>query len=219
MRRHASIRVLSVLLALGPPAAGEIIDRIAVSVGSSVIAGSAIDREIRVTALLDGIRPDLRQSNRRATADRMVEQKLVQREMELSRYPLPDASAAEPSFAEFRKLRYPTDEGFQLALADFGVSEKDVKEELLWQMTLLRFIEVRFRPGVQVSDADIETYFEKTVKPAAEASHPGLPVSLEDYRDRIRDTLSGQRADKELDNWLKETRQHTEIVFHKEDFQ
>ena len=200
-------------------AGAEVIDRIAVSVGNAVITASDLDREIRVTAFLNGVKPEFSSAAKRATADRMVEQKLVRRELELSRFPAPDASAVEAEWNEFRKQRYPEGSALERALAEYGITEQGVKDALLWQLTLLRFIEIRFRPGVQVSDSDIEEYFEKDVRPAAEASRPSQSSSLEDYRDRIRETLTGQRADVELDNWLKEVRQRTEIVFHEEVFQ
>lgn len=197
----------------------EIIDRIAVSVGNGVITTSGIDREIRVTALLNDVPADFSAASRRATADRMVEQKLVRRELEISRYPVPEASAVESEYAAFRKARYPTDASLESALKEYGITEEEIKDELLWQLTLLRFIEVRFRPAVQVSDEDIRAYFDSSVKPAAEAAHPGEPVSLDDYRAQIQDTLTGKRADQELDAWLKQTRQRTEIVYHEEVFQ
>jgi hypothetical protein len=57
------------------------------------------------------------------------------------------------------------------------------------------------------------------VKPAAEAAHPGQPIALDDYSDGIEQTLTGQRADREMDTWLKEARNRSEIVFHDEVFQ
>jgi hypothetical protein len=93
-----------------------------------------------------------------------------------------------------------------------------VRAELLWQRTLLRFIGIRFRPGVQVSDEDIQKYFKETVEPTARAAHPGEPVTLEDYRNQIEENLTGDRADQEMDRWLSEVRKRTEIVYHEEAF-
>lgn len=213
------MRVICAAAALALAAQAEIIDRVAVSVGNSAITTSDLEREIRVTALLNGVKPDFSAMNRRATADRMVEQKLIQRELELSRYLAPEASTVDEELTDFRKRHYKNDEELQRALADTGVTLQQVKDELLWQVTLLRFIEVRFRPGVQVSEQEIRDYFEKTVKPAEQAAHPGQTISLDDYYDDIEEMLAGQRADKQLDNWLKETRQRTEIVYHEETFQ
>ena len=196
-----------VLVALA--ARAEIIDRIAVSVGNGIITMSDLDTEIRVTAALNGVQPDFSPTNKRATANRLVEQKLIRRELELSKYMLPDPSAAQPLFEDFLKA-HPD------APAAYSVTEQQIQDALLWQLTLLRFIEVRFRPGVQVSDRDIAEYFDKVVKPAAQAGHPDEPVSLEDYRKQIEETLTGQRTDKEVDTWLKDARKRTDIVFHEE---
>jgi len=201
------------------PVSAEIIDRIAASVASSVITTSDVDRAIRVTAFQNGVDPDFHAANRRETAERLVEQKLIRREMELSRYPLPDPSEAGPLIEQLRMSRYKSDPEFQQALAVSGVTEQEVRGALLWELTLLRFIEVRFRPAVQVSDQDLQDYFEKVVRPAAEAAHPGQLVALEDYRDQMEETLAGQRADQEVSNWLKEARKRNEIVVHEEAFQ
>ena len=104
-------------------------------------------------------------------------------------------------------------------MAEYGITDQDVKDVLLWQRTLLLFIEVRFRSGVQVTGQEIRDYFDKVVQPAAEAAHPGQPIALEDYRDRIEHTIAGQRDDLQMDTWLKEARSRTEIVYHEEAFQ
>jgi peptidyl-prolyl cis-trans isomerase SurA len=210
---HAG-QCLFLILAL--PAYSDIIDRIAASVGTRVIAVSDIDREIRVTAFLNGVAPDYSAANKHATAERMIEQKLIQRELEINRYPLPEASEIEPILAEFRAQRFKDDQEYRRALADRNITEQEVKDELLWQRSLLRFIEVRFRPGVQVSDQEIQDYFEKTVAPAARIAHPGEPLALEDYRGQIEETLAGKRVDREVDTWLKEARKRNEIVVHED---
>ena len=204
------------LLSLTVPARAEIIDRIAVSVGNRVITETDLNREIRVVAFQDGVKPDFSPAGKRATAERMVEQVLIRRELEISRYPVPTAAEVAPVLEAFKKAHLPQDEAYQRALADYGIADQDVKDLLLWQRTLLLFIEVRFQSGVQVTGQDIQDYFDKVVKPAAEAAHPGQPIDLEDYRDQIEQTLTGQRADRQMDTWLKEARSHTEIVFHDE---
>jgi peptidyl-prolyl cis-trans isomerase SurA len=201
------------------PARTEIIDRIAVSVGKSVITASDIERQIRVSAFLDAVKPDLSPTNRKAIADRMVEQKLVRRELETSRFPVPGASEVEPILEKFQKEHYPNPGDMARGLAEYGITEQDLLDDLLWQRTLLQFIEVRFRPGIQISNEEIQTYFDQVVSPAARAAHPGQPVALEDFRNQIETTLAGQRVDRELDTWLKEARRHTDIAYHEEAFQ
>jgi hypothetical protein len=183
-----------------------------------VIAESDLNREIRVAAFLNGVMADFSPAGKRAAAERMVEQKLIQRELETSRYPVPSAAEVAPVLEAFQKERFPNDEEYRRALAAYGITEQDVNGLLLWQRTLLLFIEVRFQSGVFVTGQDVRDYFDKVVQPAAEAAHPGQPIALEDYRDAIEHTLTGQRADREMDTWLKEARKRTEIVFHDEVF-
>jgi hypothetical protein len=212
------MRFTGLLLAIAALAQAVIIDRIAVGVGNRVITVADIEREIRVTAFLNGVPPDLSPTARRAAADRMVEQRLIRNELETSRYPIPGAAEVERVLAEFRKEHYPDAAAYRKALDQAGVAEQEVKDEILWERTLLLFIEVRFRSAVQVSDQDIQDYFENVVEPAARTARPGLPVSLSDFRDQIEKTLTGQREDRQVDRWLAEARRHTTIVFHEEVF-
>jgi len=213
------LRPTFAVLLLAFVAHADIIDRIAVSVGNRVVTTSHIDREIRVVSFQQRVQPVFDAAARRSTADRMVEQLLIRRELENSSYPVPSQSDIEPAGQEFKKEYFSSDDAFRRSLADYGITEQDFLDELLWQRTLLLFIEIRFRPGVQVSDQDIQDYFHTVVEPAASAAHPGQPVALEDYRDRIEETLTGQIVDKQVDTWLKEARQRTEVVYHPEAFQ
>lgn len=215
MRLAHSISLL--LVAAGLHA--EIIDRIAVSVGNQAITASDLDREIRVTAFLNRSQPDFSPAARRATADRMVEQRLILRELENSRYPAPPVSDIDPILEKFKKDNFVTDADYFRALAESGATDQQVRDELLWQRRLLLFIDVRFRPAVQVTEQDIEDYFHKTVEPAAEAAHPGQPITLDEYRDRIQEKLTGEEVDKQLTAWLASARQRSEVVFHPEAFQ
>ena len=92
---NASVPVFF-FLAVHALAQAEIMDRIAVSAGLRVITSSDIDREIRVVAFLAGKAADVSPAARRAAAGRLVEQRLIQRELEASHYPVPSASEVEP---------------------------------------------------------------------------------------------------------------------------
>jgi hypothetical protein len=76
-----------------PPTAAfpraEIVDRIAVSVANRVITQSDLERQIRVTAFQNDKNPNFSSANKRVVAEKMIEQKLIQRELENSRYPVP----------------------------------------------------------------------------------------------------------------------------------
>jgi len=216
----ASLPHITLLLSLSLLAAhGEIIDRIAVSVGDRAIATSDLDRQIRVSAFLSGTKPDLSPAARRAMAERMVEQTLIRKELETGSHPVPGGDEVLPEFQAFRARIHPDPAEYARALADAGIAEADLKKELLWELTVTRFVGLRFQPGVQVPAEDIRQYFETVVAPLARTAHPGQPVELKDYRYSIETRLTGERADREMDRWLKEARGRTTVVFHEEAFQ
>jgi len=218
LRSTAPIHLVFLALA-ATLASAAIIDRIAVSVGNRVITSSDIEREIRVTAFLNGQPPDLSPASRRAAAERMVEQRLVRHELEASRYPVPQPAEIEPTLAAFRQRYYPAEADYRSALARYRIGDRDVRDALLWQRTLLQFVDVRFRPAVQITGEEIQKYFDTVLAPRVRAAEPGKTISLDDYRDRIEDILAGQREDREMDNWLREARRQTPIVYHDEALQ
>jgi peptidyl-prolyl cis-trans isomerase SurA len=215
LRLACSISLL--LLAAGLRA--EIIDRIAVSVGNQAITTSDVDREIRVTAFLNRRDPDFSAASRRATADRLVEQRLILRELQNSRYPEPAASEIDPILDKFKQENFPNPDDYFRSLTEHRITDQQVRDELLWERRLLLFIDVRFRPSVQISEQDIEDYFHKSVEPAAEMAHPGQPVTLEQYHDQIEEKLTGDQVDKQMNAWLAGARQRSEVVVHPEAFQ
>lgn len=191
----------------------EIIDRIAISVGNQVITESQIDDEIRVTAFLNQEKLNLDSAERKKAAARLIDQSLVRREMELSRYPMPSLSDADEALKKI-EAGYGTEAAYQKALAAYGISSDGLKRRLWWQATFLRFVDFRFRPGIQIPDADVQAYYQQQT---AKWKQEGVPIpSLEDARVNIEQTLTEQRVDQAMDRWLAETRAQVAIKFRDE---
>jgi peptidyl-prolyl cis-trans isomerase SurA len=213
MRVHAA--VLFGLLIIGLQA--EIIDRIAVTLDNQVITQSEITLEIRLAALLNGDPPDFSPAAKRKAADRLIEQKLIRREMLVGRYAQPSPEEVGPMLQQIQAQRFHSAEQYRQALAKYGISEDDLKGHLSWQLSLLRFIDIRFRPGVQVTDDEIRAYFDQRL-PELGTEAPAGKVSFDEVRDQVRRILTSQGEDKQLDDWLAETRKRTRLEFHQEAF-
>jgi hypothetical protein len=196
---------------------GEIIDRIAISVGNLVITESQIDQEIRLTAFLNQEKLNLDKLKRKKAAGRLIEQTLVRREMEFSHYPLPQLSDAAKSL-DTLNTRYKTQAEYQQALDSYGITEESLKRRLWWQEIFLRFIDYRFRPGIQIPDADVKAYYQQRLDKWKQEGLQPIP-NLEDVRASIEQTLTEQRIDQAMDRWLTETRTQVAIRFHDEALQ
>jgi hypothetical protein len=191
----------------------ETIDRIAVAVGNRVITTSDIDRQIRVAAFLSGTEADFSAKGKRTIADRLVEQRLIRNEIEMTHYVTADPSEIEGALREFVAKYFKDDAAYRAALAKAGITEAEVRQELQKERTVNAFIDVRFHPAVQVTEDQIREYFEKTAGPGAQAA------TLDDVRDQIERTLTAQQVDGEVDRWMREARRRTAIVYHDEAFQ
>jgi peptidyl-prolyl cis-trans isomerase SurA len=215
--RSAALPLFAVSLAWVATAPAEIVDRIAAAVGNNVITRNEVERQARLAAFLNQEQPDLSPAARRRTAERLVDQRLVRRELEAARYPPPAAAEVDAMLNAIREQFKAV--SLDRALANYGITEPHLREHLLWQLQFLRFIDIRFRPGVEVSEEQVREYFETTVLPMAAQANPGNAPSLEEYRERIEETLAGQRVDEELERWLEAARRRTRVEFREGAFQ
>ena len=199
------------------PRAG-LIDRVAVTIDNQIITESEIAQEIRLTSFLNGDPPEFSPEARKKAANRLIEQKLIRKEIELGHYLKPEEAEVEAMLKQVQAQRFQGEKDYRQALEKYDIAEDDLKAYLLWQLTLLRFIDARFRPGVQVSDDEIRAYYESERARLEKTDDPDKG-SLENLRDQIRDTLTGQRADQQLDEWLTGARRSARIQFHEEAFQ
>ena len=192
---------------------GEIVDRVAVAVGNRVITTSDIEREIRVAAFLNGVKPDLRPNEKRAAADRLTDQLLIRVEFDESGYGMPDAKEAEPMLESLKKMRFPGTAEYQAALKEYGITEQQLKDALLWQRAFLLFVDERFRPAIQVTEKEIAEYFAKEVAPRAREARPSQEPTIDEFRTQIEDAITGKRVDEELSNWLAAKRRIRILIF------
>jgi len=87
----------------------EIIDRIAVTVDARVITQSELLRQICLVAFQNGEKPDYSKEHKREIAGKLVEQILIRREIEQSRYlNIIGTPNVDAELATLKKNRYPT---------------------------------------------------------------------------------------------------------------
>lgn len=202
---------LLLIFCLALAVSAEVVDRLAIAVGHEAITELQLDEEIRVAAFLNH-QPIVRDVNtRRASADRLVQQLLVRREMEVSRYPLPGEEDMSKYFDQVR-AGFRSIEEFDQTLGKYGLTESTLRDHLALQLTTLRFIEFRFRPEIDISEAEIRTSYERDLATWT-AGHPGARPSLDASRESIRKSLAEERIDRALDAWLQERRRRVHIAY------
>lgn len=202
---------VSILAAAIPLMRAEIIDRIAVTVDELVITESDIINHIRVAAFLNREPAELNGETKREAADRLIEQALIRREMIISRYPAPEKEEIAPLLQQVREERFSDEAAFEEGLKTYGITEQALRDSLLMQLTLLRFIEYRFRPGVAISDEEVEELYETEFVLKWKKEEDGSPTPLEDIRDELEEILIGRQVDEALSRWLDQAAEQARI--------
>jgi len=214
------IRWAAFLFAVAAPTGrAEVVDRIAVSVAGQVVTLSDIRRQIRASAFLDSTTPDFSRANLRHVAELLVDQALIRREAELSRYPAPtyeEIDAALDGLAESLQM---DKTAFFAAASNYGFTEQEMRDQAAWRLTLTRFIDYRFRPGIQVGEADVVNYYNTVLLPHTRKQSPqAAPPPLDSVRTRIIEILNLQLATEASGLWLEQTRKQTRIRYFEEAF-
>lgn len=194
----------AVLLALLPVfSLAGIVDRVAVVVGKTVITESEIDDNLRIAAFLNGEPLDLSATQRRAAADRLVDQQLLRNEMDVTRFANPSAAAAaDRQLRELIQRRFHSDGEYRAALERSGVTEDQLKEQLQWQLAVVAFTDFRFRSEIAPPSS----------QSADRASTDNTPAKKDAA------VPAAESVDQQLDSWLKEAHTAARIVFKEEAF-
>lgn len=211
MRRRSLVLIL---LAGGLMAQPVVLDRVAASAGAQVVTLSAIRRHLRILALVDNKPLEDTQKARREAADRLIDQALIHREIELSRYTPPTRAEAEARIQDFQKQRNLTLEQFDALLARYGFNEEDFTEEVLWRISVTRFIDFRFAPGVQITEDEIKKYYGDEFVPQFRRRAPDAPVPpLDDVRERVSQVLMLRKTNQAVDSWLAQMRATVKVRY------
>ncbi|MGH9557768.1 MAG: hypothetical protein ACRD30_00915 [Bryobacteraceae bacterium] len=206
---------LLAIVALAISCHAAILDRIAVTVGKRVITESDLIADIRLSAFLDRAPVDVSGEQRRKSADRLVDQMLILQEAAGGRAALASEDDVARALAQV-KAQYGGEGNYRAALARYEVSEQDVKAHLLAGLRAMRYTDLRFRPEVQLSEDEIQDFYESLAEQAREKRVP--IASLKDSRQQVENLLTDRRTAQALDLWLGGQRREIQILYRDEVF-
>ncbi len=213
--RNPARCLLMFILVTAPGTSAAIIDRILVVVDSSIIKTSDIDRDIRATALINQEPLDLSIAGQKKAVNRLIDQIFIRREIDIGAYPAASPEEADRELARLKHDRYRTNAAFEQSLRQYGISEVDLHTQFQWQLTVLRFIDVRFRPGANVTDDEIAAYFNAHSAALRRANRG--KTTLDDFRQQIQDTLTAQKVDQQFFTWLDDQRKLSKVRYREAD--
>jgi hypothetical protein len=203
---HTNLKCLVALTwSCGALLGGVPIDRIAVVVGDRVIKDSDIAREMRLTDFLNGDPLNVSPEARKKASDRLIDQALIRREIEVGAYQVASPEEVDAALKDTLQPRFKTQADLESGLKRYGVTEAQVRKHLQWQLTVLRFIEQRFRPGVLVSDEELKRYYDQ--------HRSKFGKTFEEARHSVEEELIGEKINQQFYTWLEEGRRQANIQY------
>jgi hypothetical protein len=203
----------ALLLLLLAPVRAEVVDRMVAVVNKQIILQSELDQATRVEFLLQG-RPldQLTDAEMGKVLERLIDQDLLQQQIAQAamRDPTPEEMAAHLSEVRSQIPGAEAQEKWRAMLAAYGVTEQDVERQLLSQVKVLRFIDLRFRGLVSVDKTAIAAYYQEKLVP--ELRKQGAPnPPLNEVSEKIEKIVIEQRIDELLNDWLQTLRSQAHI--------
>ena len=192
----------------------EIIDRISIVVDDSIIKHSDVIQDIRLTDFLNHETPSLTVSERKKAAARLIDQTLIRKELESGLYSSPDPSEVD-SLLQQIKRGFGSEAAYGRALAAYHLSEAELRKRLDWQLTVLRFINLRFSADAPVTDAEARAYYEKHLQEFKKTARTA--GDFESVRPEIDKALSGEHVNQQFFTWLENTEKNTPVTYNEVD--
>ncbi len=209
--------LLAIAVVCMPLSGDVILDRIAVIAGTHVIKASDIDRDIRLTDFLNREPLKITPATKREAAERLITQDIIRQEIIAGAYQRPQEGEGAALEVELQRDRFGnSSQHMHDALQKYGLKESELRERLLWQITVLQFINQRFRAGVVVTDEDIRNYYDQ--HGAEMRKQQPSAIALEALAPKIKEVIEGERINQSFNEWLDQTRQGYRVEYKEEAF-
>lgn len=187
-----------------------VLDRVVAVVNGDVILESDVDEERR----FEMIQPyrGIGEFSREKAVQRLIDRALIlqqaelQQETDVSNEDLDDQIATlRRDIAACKQHHCETEAGWQKYLGENGFTEAEFRDRWRKRMQLLRYIELRFRSGIHITEDQIREYYEKTMLPEY-ARQKVTPPPLDAVSKRIGEVLLQQQVGNLLRDWLASLR-------------
>jgi peptidyl-prolyl cis-trans isomerase SurA len=191
--------------------ASELLDRIVATVNGHVILLSDVDDELRYEYFVSGRKLEKASADdQKAALDRLIDQQLLREQIRVADTKAAGTEQTDKQLSAIKAdvLRDNPGDSWQQVLAKYRLNENIVRTRIAPELQQLQLIDARFRPSIQVSQAEIEQYYKDQLVPKLP---PSDPVSLADVTPKIREILVQNKMDQMLNSWLESLRSQAQI--------
>jgi peptidyl-prolyl cis-trans isomerase SurA len=192
-----------------------ILDRAVAVVNKHLILESDLEDEIRLSILEPNQGGELapQRALQELISRTLIEQQIRQEDAQAL---APTQEAVNARLAELRRVlpecvrqNCASDEGWKGFLLAHELTDERVEAYLRYRMEILAFIEQRFRQGIQISQQQVDAYYNDTLLPQYKAGE--TPPPLQQVAPRIQEILLQQQVNQLFSSWLTNLRQQGDV--------
>jgi hypothetical protein len=141
--------------------------------------------------------------------DELIEQWVVETEATASHFPQPAQTEIDRELARLRET-FASPEKYASRLNELGLSAGQVRLLLSRQIYVVRYVDSKFRPSVQIEPAAVDAYYEKELLPElAKKNQPAPGRGAVD--EQIRELLIQRGISDLTSKWLDDTKSRLKI--------
>jgi len=205
--------VLLFLCSALPHCAAEVVDRMVAVVNKQVILQSQLEQTAHVEFLLQG-KPleKLTAEDMQTVLNQLIDRALLEQQIRSNGMldPSLDEVAIRLREARAQIPGVDSDDRWKALLITYGVSETDVEPQIISQLRVLRFIDLRFRALAHADRTAVAAYYQEKFLP--ELRKQGTPEPpLGEVSGKIEKILVEQRINDLLTSWLQALRSQAHI--------
>ena len=209
--QHGGLAVALVVAVAARSLSGPIVDRVVTNVNGHVVLQSDWEEEVSFEALANGRAPDsLTSAERNEALNRLIDQELLREQVRPSQPAPADQVAARVT--EIRKLQPDgaSEEGWRATLQRYGLTQSALEKRLSDEIQLMKLVEDRLRPSIQIDQHAVETYYHDQLLPELKQAGSKAKPLTEVYG-KIRTLLAEKKMNELLTGWLASLRSGSHI--------
>lgn len=181
-----------------------VVDRIVARVEDDIILQSQVRELAAFQMLVEG-----RAESDDKLLEELIEQWIVETEATESHFPQPAQSEVDRELARLQD-QFGSPEKYAARLRDLGLSPDEVRSLLSQQIYVVRYVDYKFRPTVQVESADVDTYYKNELVPELRRNNQPVPDRASVDK-QIREVLTQRGISTLTAKWLDDTKSRLKI--------
>ena len=199
-----------------PAAATLVLDRVVAVVNNRAVLDSDVDEEMRLAVLEPNVTPD--KETRRDALSRIISRTLIRQQIR-AEDAVATAATPEEIAERLKEMRTQvpacvrekctTDADWKAFLERHNLVESEVEDYVRNRIEILRFIEMRFRQGIEISHDQIAAYYNGTLLPQYHQNQHA--PTLAQVAPRIEEILLQQQVTTLFSDWLVSLRKQGEV--------